>query len=423
MGTGEALMIAVRTSSRLTPLTDYQKHSHNTFGDILFDCLDLESVLPGIILEQSALANGAQTMGGMRNDKDLNHILKKTEKEFGLPPHKIIFHETGEENGWASAYGGIIELANYAKIKKFLSCPFNAMWQHGIIPEQVYRAIPQVLTYGLIENLEQRILVANDDQKECLERFGFKNVHAIGTPFAYAKPIILPKRKPGTILWMPTHTTPDEPEDWSKTIQQAVSWFAKKYRDSSKNDLYACLHNECIKGGLWWPELLKDGIPVIRGGSHHDGNCYKRMWLLLSQIDIVSTNTYGSHIFYALAAGCKVRIEGPLFEPDIDTNRLAALPYYQRLVSQGVQLEHAILYHIRHTATFKELLGEESCNRHLGEEMIGIHKRLSPSNIRKLLGWSTRAQLASTAKHSIRFIARITSNSTKAWLARFGLLK
>lgn len=346
-------------------------------------------------------------MAEMRNCKGLKCSLRATEKEFGLPPHRIIFRETGEENGWASAYGGIIELANYANLNRFLSCPFNAMWQHGIFPEYAYKSHPQKLTYGMTENLDKQVLVANDDQKECLERFGFTNVHAIGTPFAYAKPIKIPERRLGTILWMPPHSLPGEKESWSHKTEEAVGWLIQKYGGSYRDNVYACLHNECIKNELWWPELLKSNIPIIRGGSHSDGNCYRRMWILLSQIDIVSTNAYGSHIFYALAAGCRVRIEGPLVEPVFNKEKMAAKPYFQRLASQGLPLEQVISDSARKTTTYKALLGEESCDKQLGERMIGIQQRLNPSEIRELLGWNRSSQLLSTAKYGPKSIARI----------------
>jgi len=70
----------------------------------------------------------------------------------------------------------------------------------------------------------------------------------------------------------------------------------------------ACVSPYCIAKGLWSSQFTEKGIEAIRGAGIADTNALNRMRALFERFEYVTTDGYGSHVFYALYFGAKVSI-------------------------------------------------------------------------------------------------------------------
>jgi len=316
-------------------------------------------------------------------------LLSKADQALALPSRVALLQVSDDSTGWVSHYGGLQALENYSEILRMSPVHFNATWQHGVFTEYRYRRHPQLLVYGINHKQDRLIFVATQHQAICLNSIGYTNVHAVGLPFIYAKPSSLPKRKPGSVLAMPAHSLDGSPFENEKLIDAYAIWLSKKYAEQL-DSLYACIHMSCIRNGQWWPAFLDKKINVVGGADHCDANSYSRMWALFSQFDTITTNNVGSHLYYALAAGCKVIIEGP--DVPFSNHQLMSDSTYQRMAQQGMSVTGDSEAN-RERELIKAAFSTPRKWIELGNEQIGVCHQKSPSEIRNLLKWRKRDQI------------------------------
>jgi hypothetical protein len=325
----------------------------------------------------------------------LNSVLRTSDQGLGLPPRCKVFSTAWDESGYASHYGGVDLLARHTGLRPSRFLPFEAAWVHGILEPWTYDKYPLNILCGVRHGSEKTIFVANEHQRRALVKVGYVNTHSIGSPFAYARPAWQPTRIKGSVLLMPPHTLDGNPFENTEIMEAYCIDAINRYRGSAPR-LYACLHMSCIRNHLWWPTLLKHGISVVAGADHSDGHSYVRMWRLFSLFDIISTPPsnlgVGSHVFYALAAGCKVVIEGSLVAYD-QSQLLKDASYQRALANQEDDVNDPEMQAERRR--FEQSFAEPRMDRALGEAAIGLHCKRSPAEIRALLGWSRREQLQS----------------------------
>jgi len=315
--------------------------------------------------------------------------LRKADRELGLPPRIRLVQVADDFTGWASHYGGLQELAGYARLFKWLPVRFKATWQHGVFSEYRYCRHPKLLLYGASHASDRLILVATEHQADCLNAIGFTNVHPVGLPFLYAQPTHLPERRLGSVLAMPAHSLDGSPFENEEMINAYATWLFRKYNDSV-DTLFACIHMSCIRNNQWWPAMLGNGLRVVGGADHGDGNSYQRMWKLFARFDTVTTNRVGSHFYYALAAGCKVVIEGP--DVEFSKDQIMKDITYQRMVQSGMSLDLSAEGE-REVERLKSDFGVPRQSPEIGNLSLGAGCKRSPSEIRNLLQWSKRKQI------------------------------
>lgn len=319
----------------------------------------------------------------------LEEKLRKVDQELALPSRTPLIQATHDSTGWASHYGGLQELVSYSKLLRGLPARFNATWQHGVFEEYRYRRHPELLLYGVNHVPDRLILVATEHQASCLNEAGYTNVHAVGLPFVYAKPNTLPERRAGSVLAMPVHSLDGAPFENEELIDAYAAWLSEKHKDAI-DTLFVCIHMSCIRNNQWWPSMLRKGLKIVAGADHGDGNSYQRIWALFAQFDTVTTNNIGSHIYYALAAGCKVVIEGP----DIPFSREQIMRdnTYQRMVQAGMSIDlDAEGDHEMRLLRSAFSMPRES--KDIGNSALGTCYKKNPSEIRGLLKWSKRSQI------------------------------
>lgn len=326
---------------------------------------------------------------GLGLPPDLAEELVAVDHVLDLPRRLPIPYDTNEATGWAGHYGGSIELFRHANGIKGLFPGLNATWQHAIIEPWRYNDKPFQLLGGVKHPHDRLILVATTPQRELLIRLGYNNVHAIGSAYAYAKPRVLPARIPGSILYMPAHSLDGSPQQLGQRTLAYCDYLESQHKHTLDN-IFVCLHMACLRNNFFWPTLRRRGVSIVSGADYCDGRSYRRMWHLFSRFETVSTNTLGSHVFYALAAGSRVLFSGPrhhLSEEDV-----SHASTFRRSVENGENFMRDPNWHAT-TDRFLDSLSSGLIDPSYGESEIGLDNVMTPYSIRKLLGWSYLEQL------------------------------
>jgi hypothetical protein len=231
-------------------------------------------------------------------------------------------------------------------------------------------------------------------------------VRAIGLPIIYTKPSGL-QRIPNSLLVMPTHSIHSDVLGLSN--EQYVREIGS-IRD--KFDLVAaCVSANCIAKGLWTSEFAEQGIPVIRGAGIPDLNALKRMRALFDTFEYMTTDSYGSHVYYALFFGAKVSIWGtatPVPRENVLSDG-AWTPYPEavdKLFTEEIEREaEAYLGPLR----VDPWIGVQNVD--IAKPMVGHDSKLSPDEMRAAFGWTPTGILVGTAKTRVSILLGSARNS------------
>lgn len=293
---------------------------------------------------------------------------------------------------WSVSYGGdyygaldvAAEYCGLARVPERL--PGN--WQHGTIPPW-HRFRPEVVVYGAPPSV--RCFVARPDEEMFLREGGYPNARAIGLPILYTRHSGQ-QRIPNSLLVMPTHSLASDVmlpscEEYVREIASIQNRFSV---------VAACVSAYCLSKGLWAPQFADHGIASVRGAGIADANALRRIRTLFDMFEYVTTDSYGSHVFYALYCGAKVSIWGtatPVFRENVMKDGGWG-PYpdaVDKLFSPETERNAEVFLGPLRVDPWKAIPGED-----LGASMIGAACRLSPAEMRRLFGWTPliRAQEA-----------------------------
>lgn len=299
----------------------------------------------------------------------------------------------GDLRPWSQTYGGdyygaLQVAAEYCGLRK-VPPSFPGSWQHGTIPPW-HRLRPEVVVYDAPRSA--KCFVARLDEEAFLREGGYQNVRAIGLPIVYTQPSGL-SRIPNSVLVMPTHSLASDVlmpscEQYVEEIAQIKSQF----------DLVAaCVSAYCIARNLWVPQFAERGIPVVRGAGIADTNALNRMRALFESFEYVTTDSYGSHVFYALYFGAKVSIWGtatPVFRENIlkDGGWAAYPDTVDALFSEETIRKGEVYLGPLRVEPWKAMQNVE-----LGRAMLGHDNKLSPKQLRAAFGWTMLRNLRGAA--------------------------
>jgi len=230
-----------------------------------------------------------------------------------------------------------------------------------------------------------------------LKAAGYRDVRAIGSPIIYTQPSGF-QRIPNSLLVMPTHTFPSDvympsPERYVHEIASIKNRF----------DLVAaCVSAYCIAKGVWISQFAEEGIHVIRGAGIADANSLKRLRALFDSFEYVTTDSYGSHVFYALYFGAKVSIWGtatPVLRENVlrDGGWNAYPKAIDQLLSEETKCKAEVY------------LGPLRVDPWIGVQNVDVSKlilghdnKLSPGEMRTAFGWTPLNILVGSAKETVR---------------------
>jgi hypothetical protein len=281
--------------------------------------------------------------------------------------------------------------------KKYPPISFSR-WVHGCTPYPIVH--PRQLTQTGDEN--ENFLVATREQAEYLYRNNFKNVHAVGVPFLYAKTDQTIKRQANSLLVMPAHSLPYtnhawDQENYAMQIEQLKPYFSS---------IVVCLHESCIAKGYWTRQFENRGIPWILGADLYDRNALKRIKILLSSFEYMTTNTIGSHVVYANFCGCKTSVFGEFAESYAKDFQQA--PLYQKFPELLKATEHFFLEKYNREQFPFLFCHPKDSNFHVdwAAEKLGRIYQKSPDELALLLGWSIKGQTRGLSKYLLRKISK-----------------
>ena len=310
-----------------------------------------------------------------------------------LPPVSELMLKPWSQSFGGDYYGALQVAADYCGLRQ-VPPRFPGSWQHGTWPPW-QKIQPEVVVYNAPKSL--RCFVARQDEVSFLSTVGYRKVQAIGLPIIYTQPSGL-QRIPNSLLVMPTHSLASDV--LSPSTEQYVHEVASiKNRFSF---VAACVSAYCIAKGLWVSQFEKQGIQVIRGAGIDDVNALKRMRALFDTFEYVTTDSYGSHVYYALYFGAKVSIWGtatPVLRENVLSDG-AWTPYPEavdKLLSEETDRKGEVY------------LGPLRVNPWIGSQdvevskfMLGHDNKLSPDEMRSAFGWTPLNVLVGSALETVR---------------------
>ncbi len=354
-------------------------------GTALFACMaPLDTGAGKRVKAIESILSDCEPISHMGSEIDVSMQLP-TVSEFRLRPWELTYG--------ADYYGAVQVAADYCGLRRVpLRSP--GVWQHGTWPPwQCIR--PELIVYDAPKS--SKCFVARKDQVTFLQAAGYTKVRAIGLPILYTRPSGL-ARIPNSLLVMPTHSLRSDVS--SPSTEQYVREVASiKHKF---NFVAACVSASCITKGLWVSQFAEQGIPVMRGAGIDDCNSLKRMRALFDRFEYMTTDSYGSHVYYASYFGAKVSIWGTA-TPMLRENLLADGPLsrYPEAVDQLLSEETA--------CKAEAYLGRLRLDPWSGVEetdtcrwMLGHENNLTPDEMRAAFGWTPLSNTFDLARETVR---------------------
>ncbi|MGC2332004.1 MAG: hypothetical protein WA581_11160 [Candidatus Acidiferrales bacterium] len=307
-----------------------------------------------------------------------------------LPPVSEFDLRPWAQSFGSDYYGALQVAAEYCGLRA-VPARFPFCWQHGTWPPwQKIRA--EVLVYNVPKST--RCFVARQDEVAFLKAGGYPRVRAIGLPIIYTKPSGL-ERIPNSLLVMPTHSIHSDVlvpsnEQYVREIASIKSRFGL---------VAACVSaHSTAATDLWTSQFTEQGIHVIRGAGLDDVNALKRMRGLFDSFEYVTTDSYGSHVYYAMYFGAKVSLWGtatPMLRENVLSDG-AWTPYpdaVDKLFSEEAEREaEAYLGPLR----VDPWIGAQNVD--VANSIVGHDSKLSPDEMRAAFDWTPVRILVGSAK-------------------------
>ena len=227
----------------------------------------------------------------------------------------------GPQLAEADYYGASSLIASELRIPNKLRT--SAMWSHGWVYDKI-RNYKQIAGEHISQS--RKYLVRNKEEAEVLAAQGL-DAEAVGLPFLYVlRGTSTIPRVPGSLLIMPTHGTTHTPvKEENSIFMSRVSNIRKQF-----SCVVGCISGMCVSNNQWIRQLETNEIPWVTGAWVFDRNALKRMRAILESFEYVLTNSFGSHLLYASAVGCKVVCDLELEVMPSIQDLLATEPCYQR---------------------------------------------------------------------------------------------
>lgn len=246
------------------------------------------------------------------------------------------------------------------------------------------------------------VVVRNQSEKKALISDGFTDVRVGGLPFAYVAHQHM-QRHANALLAFPPHSAEAE----RVTNDQAAYLDFLEAIKQDFDSIYLSVYYLDL-GGLLHKAAIARGLQVIPGARPDDANSLLRTRLMLESFQYVTSNVMGSHMLYALFAGCNFSFCGPMYgyeeseflsggNPHGHSSNYIALAL--KLQSESYlrdKFSKFFVAHPRHGIGAKGFAEEE-----IGEKFI-----MSPMQIEKALGWDINGQLKGYFWGALRRVSR-----------------
>ncbi len=258
----------------------------------------------------------------------------------------------------------------------------NRHWSHGwTIPER--QVHPEIISSEPIDSKETMVLVGRKEEERYLKSLGYRS-EAIGLPFCYV-PKVKCTRMSNSLLVLPSHSTRD-----LKIIKTSkYNNFIKHVKSQERffNTIIICMHRDDIE--LGFDKIWKDsGFIVEQGAAINDKKALLRMKLLFSQYSVMLTDAMGSHVPYAASCGIRIAMRRPEgWDYDLNENQYF-IDDSTRLGSDYIQKQDRSAWYSHYKFLFCDPVDAKT-HIEWGKKQIGFDNKLSPSELKNTLGWSS----------------------------------
>jgi|TARA_B100000315_G_C14584915_1_gene592483 hypothetical protein len=237
------------------------------------------------------------------------------------------------------------------------------IWDHG------WQFYPNSLRNNYVQyDRNIKVVVANREDKLQLRELGYKNIVVGGLPFSYVPRQNVKCIKDSLLVFI-KHSTKTHYYD-DKTLIDYLAYLSTLRDDYSY--IYVSLFYDDYNSAK--KELVKqNNLIPISGARSDDKYSLIRVRQMLEYCPMVTSNSLGSHIAYALYVGCRVSLTGNII--------------YRRLFKEW--------------AIFEKQYGWLICdhpkkgivNKSIGSEFIGSKNKLGEIQLKETLGWSKSEQM------------------------------
>lgn len=249
-----------------------------------------------------------------------------------------------------------------------------ANWVHGWVWCTDDMAV-QIACSDLPKDLS--IVVNNEGDRLVLVAEGFLNVRCGGLPFAYvAKQHDF--RHDDALLVIPPHSSEPLLGKLTATQEDYFDYIESIMKDFDY--VYVSIHQLDINTPLHYAALSR-GLKVIQGAAPSDANGLIRVRTLLDGFKYVTSNVMGSHMLYALYAGCHFSFAGSFF----------SYPHSELIGTEKDTRQRYSRFFCQHPR--RGLRDIEFAVKSIGEKYI-----LQSHEIIDALGWSVAGQVSGYSK-------------------------
>lgn len=279
-----------------------------------------------------------------------------------------------------------------------------ANWTHGWVWAEEPTA--ELLSSGNLPR-DVTIVVCQENEQLTLNAAGFTDVRLGGLPFAYVQRQHTHRQTDALLAFLP-HSA----EAGYVSADQSTYF---DYLETLKKDfesIFVSVHYLDMNGPLH-KEALVRGLQVVQGARPDDANSLLRTRSMLDSFRYVTSNVMGSHMLYALFAGCKFAFCGPMHS--YDELQFATAGYHSPdHIGQSVMLFSESYIRKRFCKYFVDHPRMGLVDESFAVDSIGKRFIMSPQEIEDALGWTVGGQIKGYATGARRRLSRsINSIITK----------
>lgn len=289
-------------------------------------------------------------------------------------------------------YGFSYLLADRLKLKEPLR-PF-CNWSHGWYFWNDIMKIEDLIGMKGCP-IDTSIIVGSKSEYVKFVEAGYKNVNIGGLPFAYVSEQGI-QRNSNAMLAFIGHSSESEKIN-------IIDLEYLNYLESQKvnfEEIYVSIYS-LDKDTKIIEEVVKRGLIPSNGANPFDKRSLIRTRIALEYCEHISTNTFGSHIAYALAAGCRVSVFSPCIK--YDTSKYKENQNYSNDYIERIEYYTSESYlRNRWDYLFDKNSSDGYQNKKIGLEWIGEEYRLSNEQLRRVLCWDFSGQIKGYMSGAIR---------------------
>lgn len=247
------------------------------------------------------------------------------------------------------------------------------------------------------------MVVRSEIEKSALVYEGFKDVRVGGLPFAYVKRQHK-VRHDDALLAFPPHSA--EAERLTADQGEYLDYLESLRKDF--DSIFISVYYLDLNGPLHQAAEAR-GLRVVQGARPDDANSLLRTRSMLDSFTYVTSNVMGSHMLYALFAGCKFAFCGPMYGYDESVFLAGGNPngHSSNRIRLALQLQSESYLRDKFAKFFVVHPREGLQDASFARDAIGAEYLMNPQQVENALGWRIRGQIDGYLVGALRRTSRL----------------